>query len=109
MFGRRHHGAALASTRQTGQAPVLATLANGERAIVTGVVGGGHLQKRLENMGLRPGKEVTKLGAMPAAGPVTVECGGFCVALGHGIAQRVTVKPIDPSSAATRVRGEETA
>lgn len=109
MFGRRRHGGPPTAAPHPAAGPVLCTLADGERAIITGVIGGGQLQARLESMGLRPGKEVTKLGAMPASGPVTVECDGFRVALGHGIAQRVTVEHVGQRARPQRDRGEATA
>ncbi|MBN1192431.1 MAG: ferrous iron transport protein A [Coriobacteriia bacterium] len=73
---------------------MLTSLGDGERAVITQVAGGQLLEARLQNMGLRPGKLVTKLATMPGGGPVTVECDGFRVALGRGIASRVQVKRI---------------
>jgi ferrous iron transport protein A len=109
MFGRRGHGGPPASSPLPAEGSVLSTLANGERAVITGVVGGGQLQARLENMGLRPGKEIIKLGAMPSAGPITVECDGFRVALGCGIARRVMVRNIGSPAEADHDRGEASA
>lgn len=91
MFGRRGRGGRRENLSPIGD-DVLAALRDGERAVIKDVAGGGQLQTRLENMGLRPGKVVTKLGAMPARGPVTVECDGFRVALGQGIARLVRIE-----------------
>jgi len=66
----------------------LLALHTGEKARIAEILGGPQLEARLGNMGLRLGKQVTKVGAMPAGGPVTVECDGFRVALGRGIAGR---------------------
>jgi ferrous iron transport protein A len=74
---------------------VLTSLCDGEKAVITEVLGGQQLAVRLTNMGLRPGKQITRLGAMPAGGPITVECDGFRVALGRGVAQRVKVERCD--------------
>ncbi|MCK8115006.1 FeoA family protein [Anaerosoma tenue] len=81
----------------------LLALRTGEMARIAEILGGPQLEARLGNMGLRLGKQVTKAGAMPAGGPVTVECDGFRVALGRGIAGRVRVEPLqDPSAPAGR-------
>ena len=71
---------------------MLANLRDGEQAVIESVLGGSQMQARLENMGLRPGKTVTKLSAMPSGGPVMVECGGSRIALGRQIAQSVLVR-----------------
>jgi len=81
------------------QGSVLATLGDGERAVIESVQGGVQMQARLENMGLRPGKMVTRLSAMPSGGPIMVECGGTRVALGRGIAQHVSVRSVGASAA----------
>ncbi|MBN2839762.1 MAG: ferrous iron transport protein A [Coriobacteriia bacterium] len=60
--------------------------------MIESVLGGPQMQTRLENMGLRPGKTVTKLSAMPSGGPVMVECGGSRIALGRQIAHHVRVR-----------------
>jgi ferrous iron transport protein A len=78
----------------------LLTLRTGEKARIVEILGGPQLEARLANMGLRVGKQVTKVGAMLAGGPVTVECDGFRVALGRGIAGRVRVERLHTPSAA---------
>lgn len=86
--------------RVDGAGETLASLRGGQRASIVEVLGGAQLQTRLENLGLRRGKQIVKVGAMPAGGPVTLECDGFRVALGRGIAQRVRVETLDePQSA----------
>jgi ferrous iron transport protein A len=47
---------------------------------------------KLEAMGLRPGKVVTKVSSQFMAGPVTVAVDGRQVAMGRGIAARVMVE-----------------
>jgi len=76
----------------------LLTLRTGEKARIVEILGGPQLEARLGNMGLRLGKHVTKVGAMLAGGPVTVECDGFRVALGRGIAGRVRVERLQTPS-----------
>jgi len=50
--------------------------------------------RRLEALGLRPGKTVTKVSGMPFCGPVTIMLDGRQIAIGHGICCKVTVDPI---------------
>ena len=49
---------------------------------------------RLESMGIRPGKVLTKVSSQPMAGPITVTVEGRQVAMGRGIARRVEVETV---------------
>lgn len=94
LFARRgRRGPVWATTHSRGRA--LLALGDGQHAVIESILGGVQMQARLENMGLRPGKVVTRLSAMPSGGPVIVECGGTRVALGRGIAQHVLVSAAD--------------
>lgn len=64
----------------------------GESGAVRSVAGGRGIVRKLEAMGLRPGKTVTKVSAQFMAGPVTVMVDGRQVAMGRGIASRVMVE-----------------
>ncbi len=70
----------------------VAALRDGEKATIVGVHGGGRLEARLANMGLRPGKTIKKLAALPGHGPITVEVDGRQVAFGHGVARKVLIE-----------------
>lgn len=48
--------------------------------------------RRLEAMGLRPGRRVMKISGQFLRGPVTVSVGHTSMALGHGMAMRVMVE-----------------
>ena len=48
--------------------------------------------RKLEVLGIRPGKAITKISAQFLAGPVTVLVDGRQVAMGRGIASRVQVE-----------------
>ena len=105
VFARRGRGGPdWVSASVEGQ--VLATLGNGEQAVIESVLGGSQMQARLENMGLRPGKTVTRLSAMPSGGPIMVECGGTRIALGRGIAQNVRVRSVGSSAGSGTDRNE---
>lgn len=50
------------------------------------------LRRRLEQLGLAPGKIVVKVGGQLFNGPVVVRIGSTELALGRGMAQRVRVE-----------------
>ncbi len=66
---------------------------NGESGIVADLPP-GEAGRRLEALGLRPGKRIDRLSGMPFRGPVTVCLEGRRVAIGYGVARRVLVEPV---------------
>ncbi len=72
----------------------LAALPVGTRAVVTELRGGRGMRRKLDAMGVRPGKVVQKLSSQLMAGPVTVLIDGRQVAMGRGIARRIRVKAV---------------
>jgi len=56
------------------------------------VDGGAGLAKRLEAMGIREGKNITKLNCMMMRGPIIVKINGCQVALGRGMAKKIMVE-----------------
>lgn len=73
----------------------LVTLPTGRSAVVEHIEGGHGVGHRLDALGVRPGKIITKMGKQIMAGPVIVMINGREVAMGRGIAQKVRVKPMD--------------
>lgn len=67
-------------------------LAAGETAVVVGLGGGRGMMRKLDAMGVRPGKKVRMLSSQFMAGPITVLVDGRQVAMGRGIARRVQVE-----------------
>jgi ferrous iron transport protein A len=56
---------------------------------------GSHMwgfQKRLEDMGLIPGTKVTVVKSAPFHGPIELQVRGSRLAIGRGMAERITVK-----------------
>jgi ferrous iron transport protein A len=51
----------------------------------------GECGKRLEALGLYPGKAITKISGMPFRGPVTVLLDQRQIAIGHGVSSRLIV------------------
>jgi ferrous iron transport protein A len=71
----------------------LAQLKNGQSGTVVEIQGGRRMTDRLNALGIVPGKKITKTSAMLMRGPVTVEVDRVEVAIGFGMASRVTVRP----------------
>ena len=59
---------------------------------VVEIQGGHGLINRLSALGIRPGKRITKVSAMLMRGPVTIQSGNTQVAVGFGMANRITVE-----------------
>jgi len=72
----------------------LTDLGRGDRCTVVLALGGHGMVRRLAEMGLTPGTEVTVVRSAPMHGPVEVSLRGVYLALGRGIASRVLVKPV---------------
>ena len=72
---------------------MLCALTNGQTARITALPQ-GMSGRRLEALGLRPGKIVTKVSGMPFCGPVTIILDGRQIAIGHGISCKVAVEPL---------------
>ena len=70
----------------------LAKMRTGQTGIVVGVLGGRGLIQRLEALGIRPGKRVTKLSATLFRGPVTLRVDNTQLAVGFGMAMRIIVE-----------------
>ncbi|MEM3673670.1 MAG: FeoA family protein [Candidatus Bathyarchaeia archaeon] len=76
------------------EAVSIINLNEGEKGIVSHAVGGFGLLRRLAEMGLTPGVEVKVLRKGLFSGPVEIEVRGVTLALGHGVASKVFVKPL---------------
>ena len=53
---------------------------------------GWGFRKRLEDMGLTPGTEVTVMRSAPFSGPLEIHVRGSRLAIGRGMAQRILVE-----------------
>ena len=63
----------------------------GQKGIVVGVLGGHGLRRRLEAMGVRPGKTITKLSGQAFRGPVMLRVDHTQIAIGFGMANKIIV------------------
>jgi len=70
----------------------LTQLEEGETGVVVGIHGGYGLLHRLESLGIRVGKKVTKISSQLMRGPVTVKIDNSEVAMGFGMARKITVE-----------------
>jgi len=69
-------------------------LKTSEKAEIITFEGGQTLKRRLEEMGIRPGKIISKISSQPVSGPVTVSVDGQQTAIGRKMAAKVIVAPL---------------
>ena len=70
----------------------LAKMKIGQTGTVVGVLGGHGLIQRLDALGIRPGKKVTKISSTLFHGPVTLRVDNAQVAVGFGMAKKIIVE-----------------
>jgi ferrous iron transport protein A len=70
----------------------LTQLEEGESGVVVRIDGGYGLVHRLESLGIRVGKKITKVSAQFMHGPVCVRIDSYQVALGFGMAKKILVE-----------------
>ena len=63
----------------------------GEAGIVKEIQGGHGLIRKLQSMGVRPDKKITKVSSHFWRGPQTVEVDNIQIAVGFGMARRILV------------------
>jgi ferrous iron transport protein A len=79
------------TTYQNEQLP-LAEMRTGQTGTVVGVLGGRGLIQRLDALGIRPGKRVTKVSSTLFRGPVMLRVNSTQVAVGFGMARKIIVE-----------------
>jgi len=70
----------------------LTQLEVGQSGVVVNIQGGHGLIRRLESLGIRVGKKVTKVSSQFMRGPVTVRIDNSQVAIGFGMARKILVE-----------------
>ena len=70
----------------------LAEMRTGQTGTVVGVLGGHGLIQRLDALGIRPGKKVTKLSSTLFRGPVMLRVNNSRVAVGFGMARKIIIE-----------------
>ncbi|MDD4941172.1 MAG: FeoA family protein [Candidatus Omnitrophica bacterium] len=64
----------------------------GETGVVKDILGGRGMVLKLQSMGLRPGKTITKVSSHFWAGPQTIEIHNVQIAVGFGMAKRIYIE-----------------
>lgn len=72
----------------------LADLSKGEKCTIILPIGGHRAVRRLAEMGLTPGTQVTIIRSAPMHGPIEISVRGVSLVLGRGIARRILVRPL---------------
>ena len=72
----------------------LAQMQAGQKARIVEINGGSTLVRKLDALGIRVGKEITKVSAQLMKGPVLLRRGHTQAALGFGMASKVLVEII---------------
>ena len=67
-------------------------LGTGEEGTVEEMHGGYGFIRRMQSMGIRPGKRIKKISAQFFLGPVTVKVENTVIAIGHGMSRKVMVR-----------------
>ncbi len=75
-----------------GKLVTLRQMQSGQSGKVVQIEGGYGLANRLNALGIRPGKRITKVSSMLMRGPVTIQSGNTQVAVGFGMANRVIIE-----------------
>ena len=70
----------------------LVEMKTGQTGTMVGVLGGHGLVQRLDALGIRPGKKVTKISSTLFHGPITLKVDSTQVAVGFGMARKIIVE-----------------
>jgi len=64
----------------------------GESGIIKEISGGCGLVRKLQSMGIRQGKKITKVSSHFWRGPQTIDVDNLQVAIGFGMAKRILIQ-----------------
>jgi len=67
-------------------------LPDGSNGIIMAINGGHGLVQKLDVLGIRVGKEITKINRQWMKGPVIIRSGKTEIAIGYGMAHRIMVQ-----------------
>ena len=65
---------------------------HGEDGIIISINGGNGFCTRMANLGIRPGKPVTKVSAQLLRGPIQIRIENIQIAIGRGMARKIMVE-----------------
>ena len=75
-----------------GKLVTLRQMQSGQSGKVAQVQGGHGLINRLNALGIRPNKRITKVSSMLMRGPVTIQLDNTQIAIGFGMANKIIVE-----------------
>ncbi len=64
----------------------------GKKGIITDIQGGHGIVQKMNVLGIRPGKEITKISNQLMKGPVIIRSGNTEIAIGYGMARKIMVE-----------------
>jgi ferrous iron transport protein A len=67
-------------------------LPDGRKGIIMAINGGHGLVEKLDALGIRTGKEITKVNSQWMKGPVIIRSGNTEIAIGYGMARKIMVE-----------------
>ncbi len=70
----------------------LTQMSPGESGAVTEIQGGYGLMRKIQTMGIRPGKKITKVSSHFWRGPQTVQIDKVQFAIGFGMAKKILIQ-----------------
>ena len=70
----------------------LAEMRTGQTGTVIGVMGGRGLVQRLDALGIRQGRKITKVSSALFRGPVMLRVNSAQVAVGYGMARKIIIE-----------------
>jgi ferrous iron transport protein A len=70
----------------------LSEMKSGQEGIVTEIIGGEDVVRRLDALGVRSGKIIKKISSSLRRGPLVFEVEKTQIAVGRGIAQKILIK-----------------
>lgn len=92
--GGRGEGPGGAEPAKSAAALTLLDLKRGQQAKVVVLSGGDIRRRRLESLGIRPGKIISRISSQLLGGPVMVLVGGRQCAVGRGVASEIMVETV---------------
>lgn len=69
----------------------LTQLKTGQNGVVVELQGGAGLIRRLESIGIRRGKKISKVSAQFMRGPQVIKIDNFQIAVGFGMAKKILI------------------
>lgn len=73
----------------------LVSMKSGESGIVVQFLGGHGLVSRLNALGIRLCKKITKVNSMLMRGPIIIDVDSMKIAVGYGMAKKIVVEVAD--------------